>query len=74
MTKNKIFLNHIDENKNQSLNIKILEIVGIPLETFLNVHLHVASLCTEQSTVKPDVGPYASDKGHLTFPLPLDAS
>lgn len=66
------FLKHRVENKIN--HVKISESIGTPLETFLNAHLHVASPCTEKSTGKPDVRPCASDKGHLSFLLPLDTS
>lgn len=73
MTKNEIFfLKHRAENKTS--HAKIRESVGTPLETSLTAHLHAASPCTEKSTGKPDVRPCASDKGHLSFLLPLDTS
>lgn len=65
------------ENKvshSASKSNRITRSFTLPLKTFLNVHLHVTSLCTEQSTGKQDARPSVSDKEHLNFLLCLDTS
>lgn len=68
------FLKGITGIKSVIWHQRIAGSLVLPLKTFLNVHLHVTSLCREQSTGKQDVRPYVSDTEHLSFLLCLGIS
>lgn len=68
------FFKCITENKSSPLASETIWNFTLPLKTFLNVHLHVTSLCTERSTEKQDARPYVFDKKHPSFRLCLETS